>query len=251
MQLVFHYWNISWTLFPVSGICESFSSLAARSRLYSQPCLAVSPPSIPLGVLSWTVSSFCPSLLRGFLSCKMCVIYFEICKQSPRNPSRSYQGDLRPRLLANMRCEVQLYCQPEKMVPLTAEKSIAIDQLPGIKIQRTGTYKGRLCPSHRAGHRAQQSSAGGTWHSVSECSGKERWMREAESSDKLFLYLAEVSLTPDWKACLQRDHPADDPSCSSLGRDGEILCCGLYLASPRFLPVYTKNIFYALWIAYH
>lgn len=113
MKLVFHYWNISWTLFPVSGICETFSSLAARCRLYSQPCLAASPPSIPLGVLSWTVSSLCPSLLGGFPSCKMCAVYFEICKQSSRNPSRSYQGDLRPRLLTNMRCEVQLYCQPD------------------------------------------------------------------------------------------------------------------------------------------
>lgn len=39
------------------------------------------------GVLLWSVSSFCPSLLRSLLSYKMCAVYFQICRQPPRNSS--------------------------------------------------------------------------------------------------------------------------------------------------------------------
>lgn len=79
-------------------------------------------------------------------------------------------------------------------------------------------------------------------------------MREAESNYKLFALLKGGVISSRLKVCLQRDQPADDPSCSSLGRlhlKEIFLCCGLYLASPHFLPIYTENIFYALWISYH
>lgn len=104
----FRFWNISWAFFPVPGICIFQAWLPGAGFIPGPVWLY---PAVPLGVLSWRVSLLCSGLLRS-LFCKMCAIYFYICKQSPRNSSSSSQGDLKPGLLINMRCETQLYCQP-------------------------------------------------------------------------------------------------------------------------------------------